>query len=552
MTLSKHTYSAALVTTQTLEEETLYKIDAVLLTAWSRPATYPNAQQGTSNSNVPIGHSGRLSVWFLRLVAGVTTGATQHVITGLTPGRKYTAALWVCNRSVALTDPTATLGASTVPVTNQWTEVRSTFVAAATTHTLTLTFTVGVAAATNQTLSFDDLMVTAWRYMHPPVETPLGIVDGVVALDESWSPFVSASLTIPLPPADVMARVDPRVKARIRLTARQEFGTSQPLSALNGATLATLSARFAGQMVLGVSATFGVGYNPEGVRPPTARTFDLAIRGRNVSRLEGDVKLTASSDEGYLMDYAPPYQLVSGTTVRDAVALALARIGAILEPGTDNAPVEINSTIWHPGVSAAEFVQPLVDAAGLRLYCDEQRRWFLTRPLHASDRALYLDERGIQQSEDVVSRDDGWFDAMTVTYRWTDVFGVAQVRHDVAAPAGYSRMGTVQYDRQWPGDGAAAALLARAEGRGQVSGVSAVSDYDAEPGALLSVSIAGFPTQTGVVSRVEWLLSNDTMAVRSRDLASTPPYSWLAQPVGLNWEDIPAGVTWLTYTPPTT
>lgn len=540
MTISKHTYAADVVYTQgTLPASVLMTDNGGNIAAWEKP--WGNTTRYVRYAG---GRSGGPYSWALILETGIATGYVTHNITGLTVGRKYTVSVWLQPSNV----PTVTLEDTSLEVfPGRWEQISTSFTATATTRTIRLTSISGVAYST--TLQFDDLKVTAHPYVLPPAVITLPLVEGTVALDESWAPYASASLTLPLPDKDVLARLDPRAKARIRITTHQSFGTSQPLSAFNGATLGALSTRYAGQTLLGISTDHGTGYNPEGVRPPTSRVLDLCVRSRIVDRVQSTVTLYATSDEGLLMDFAPDTARTSGATVRGAVNLALSSIGAVLQPGTSDGSVDSEATVWEPGVSGWDFTSPLVDAAGLRLFCDEQRRWWLVEPLQASDAALYLSAENLTQAEDMISRDEGWFDAVTVKYTWVDAAGLQVVRYDVAAPNGYSKMETVTLDRKWPGSGAAAAMLARARGRGQITSAEAVSNYDSEPGAFLRLSLPGSAVQTGVVSRVEWRLGSDDMTVQSRDLADTPPRSWLARPFGETWDSQPVGVPWVSASP---
>lgn len=552
MTISRHDYTAAVVYTQgTLPETVILTDNGASSTAWTKPWGWD-----TTYGQFPPGRSGGQYSWGLTLAQGVKTGYVTRTLTGLTIGRRYTVAIWLKPSAV----PKVTLDVGTDTVTREvfpgrWEQIACTFTATATTTVVRLTTTVTVNYTTD--VQFDDLKVIAHPYVLPPAVVPLQLEDGTVTLDESWSPYAQASLTIPTPALEILSRLDPRAKPRIRLTANQVFGTAQPLSALTARlaaaastpTLATMTALYAAQTILGISSDHGTGYNPEGVRPPTTRTWDLGIRSRTVDQLGARITLTAASDEGLLMDYAPTALGTSAPTVRAAVAMVLSRIDAVLEPGPDDGPLSADVTTWSPGVTAWDFVQPLVDAAGLRLYCDEQRRWWLVKPLQPSDTALALSAATITQAEDQISRDEGWADAYTVAYRWTDSAGLPMVRYDIAAPLGYTKMAVVNVDRRWMGDGAAAALLARAQGRGQVSQVETVSDYHAAPGALLRVSLPNAPTMTGVVSRVEWRLALDDMSTRSRDLTETPTNSWLARPAGQTWDAQPVGVSWAASTP---
>jgi len=352
---------------------------------------------------------------------------------------------------------------------------------------------------------------------------------GRVTLDESWSPYVQADLTIPLPvdPA-VLAALDPRRPgARVRLTLTQRFGSGAPIAALSaawaGMTLADVSALYAGQTLAAISEDYGRPYNASGTRPSTTRRLNLGLRAARRRRETGLLDLELASDEALLQDYAraaTTSQQPDFPTVRSAVDMALAAIGATLTPTTLTGPVEADALFWEPGVSAWDYVRPIVEAAGLRLYCDERRRWHLVEPLAATEGTLELDEATLTSHDSELLRDGGWYDAMVVTYRWTDGTGTEQVRHDVAALPDWTRCGHVEHERPYPGPGAAAALLARARARGRTDAAAAVSSYDVTPGQALDID--GDIDATGLVTRVEWSMSDDEMTVRSRDLIEDP------------------------------
>lgn len=383
--------------------------------------------------------------------------------------------------------------------------------------------------------------------------TRVPITSGTCTLDESWVPYVQASLTLPVQAPEVMDLLDPRTKGRVRLTLAQRFGSSEPLSALSadwsGLDLADVSDLYSGQTLASISARYGQPYNTFGTRASTTRRLNLGVRACAVSWTNATVALELASDEALLIDYAlvaREPQLPAAPTVRDACAMVLDAIGARLQTGATNGPLEPGSVAWEPGEHAWAYIEPLVQAAGLRLWCDEARRWHLTEPLAPTEGALSLSTAtGVTDAEEQISRNtDEWFDAVVIVYTWRDAAGVERRRVDFAAAAGYSRVHTVEIARPWPGDGAAAAMLARTRGRGRIQSASAVSSYTATPGQVLSLTTPGPLTQTGMVSRVTWDMDADLMSVRARDLIELPATSWARIPAGIRWQDIPAGTSW--------
>ncbi|GAA5205872.1 phage head spike fiber domain-containing protein [Microbacterium kyungheense] len=123
----------------------------------------------------------------------------------------------------------------------------------------------------------------------------------------------------------------------------------------------------------------------DGVRIPyeagdegdTPRLFDLSLRGREVDHTEKRVTLTLASDEALLIKYQQ-LTLDSGaraheTSLRAVCNYVLAKIGASLEAGADDADVtaywavtnmlpnpsfETNLTGWSTGFGATSFTRP--------------------------------------------------------------------------------------------------------------------------------------------------------------------------------------------------
>lgn len=387
-----------------------------------------------------------------------------------------------------------------------------------------------------------------------PDIVPLAVTDAKVTLDEGWSPYVQAELECALP-ADVES-IDPRSGApRVRLRLWQRFGESDPISVLSaawaGLTLADLTAALAGTFLSGLSATYGRPYNAFGMRPSTSRLLDLSLRARETDHAAASMHLGLSSDEGMAQDYA----LVAtspaspgSTSVRAICSWALAYIGAALTAGTVDGEVEAEAVSWAPGQSLWDYLYPLVNAAGLRLWCDEHRDWHLGTPEDGTAGGLVLSaEQSVTRADQTIDRDGRWCDAVVVKYQWTDGSNVQHTVYDTATTPGYTKTKTVTYGRPYPGPGAAAALLAREQGRGRELGMDAVSDYRAAPGQALTATLPDIPIQTGIVSSVTWRLPDDEMTVTSRALIDTPVTSWLFTPAGIAWEDVDPGVDWTEY-----
>ena len=371
---------------------------------------------------------------------------------------------------------------------------------------------------------------------------------GQVTMDESWSPYIGGQLTVPLPedPALVQA-LDPRAGARLHVRMSQQFGsafTIGDLTAGEGTSTAAWTTGLAGAPLSTWTGRYSTPYNASGSRASRIRTFDLGVRERAIDYDAGVVDLTPASDEALLQDMrnlTATRRTPTSETILAAVTMALASIGAVVVTSVPDVQLEPGSASWEPGQSAWDYVQPLVDAAGLRLWCDEGRVWHLDVPNVPEGSALAFSGGTVKRLRDTVGRDEGWYDAVHITYRWRDSSDVEQVRYDVAQLPEYSKVYAVEYSRPYPGPGAAAALLERVRGRGRSEGVAAVSNPTASPRRPLTVNLPDAPIQTGFITQVRWDLEQDEMTILTRDLTDTPPTAWVLTQG--TWQDV-AGIAW--------
>lgn len=337
----------------------------------------------------------------------------------------------------------------------------------------------------------------------------LNLVDAEVTLDEAWAPFGQATMETVLPPAWQLAQIDPRwndLRLNLTLTDGEEV-----------------------------------------------RSFDLGVRSRTVNHKDARMVLTAATDEAVLQDFAlvstSPYS-PGETFARTVVAFALSRIGATLQPGSADALIDGEASQWLPGVSAWDYLEPIIQASSLRLWCDEQRRWWLEPDAGMSNGWADLTYSGtVKAVEDEISRDtDDWYDAVVVHYSWTDAEGLDHESWDTATMPGYRKVLTLAYETKPPASGAARRVLGRAQGRGRAMSVRAISDLGVTPTMPSTITMpVGTPVQSGVVSAVTWRPATEEMEIRTRGLVDVEPASWAAVPGGVSWESIPPGVSWTDF-----
>lgn len=371
-----------------------------------------------------------------------------------------------------------------------------------------------------------------------------------VNLDESWAPYVQAEITIPLP--DDVAPFDPRDEHRVLITTRQDWGSSTPVSAISaefaGQDVSDVSAYFSGLSVAEVSALYYQPFNAFGVRSPERRRYDLMLRDRRIDRARAQMTLSLTSDEAVLIDRrhlaTVPFQ--PGTVdVRAIVSSVLIRIGASLAAGTATGVVDVDAADQQPGTTDWDYLAPLVQKANLRLWCDESRVWRLDDAEGTQPGIFQIDALDARGDDDSIERNnDDIYDAVILTYRWTDTAGAQQVAYDIATTEGWTKAREIVYDdTRYPGPGAAAGVLKRARGRGRIREIEAVAELLVTPAQAATITV-GDDTQSGFVSSVTYEWPADIMRVRTRGLVDIPLTAWLFDPPGVGWDDIPAGTDW--------
>lgn len=174
---------------------------------------------------------------------------------------------------------------------------------------------------------------------------------------------------------------------------------------------------------------------------------------------------------------------------------------------------------WEPGVSAWDFLAPIVTNVGLKLWCDENRVWRLIDPAeYALPGVLSVTGFNATEGTDTITRSDPevYCTGVIVKYRWRDTSGTQREALDSAGVAG--SVLTIDFDRPYPGPGAAAAILNRRAGQGRVQEVTALSDYSATPGMEARITLPSTADQQGVLTSVSWSLTEGLMQVGTKGL----------------------------------
>jgi len=174
--------------------------------------------------------------------------------------------------------------------------------------------------------------------------------------------------------------------------------------------------------------------------------------------------------------------------------------------------------LWRAGVSALEFIHPILQVFGLRLVCDEHRVWTLRDESYRAPGALSI-RYGVNmiEGEDTLDRQGGWFDAAVVRHTWRDENNVEQERTDAfALNTPYTRCVLFERTTPYPGPGFAEYAVRRAQGRGRDVSAVRVPDWTERAEQAVTVMLDGAPIQVGVVQQVKFLLGRDEVTISTR------------------------------------
>ena len=199
---------------------------------------------------------------------------------------------------------------------------------------------------------------------------------------------------------------------------------------------------------------------------------------------------------------------------------------------------------WMPGVSAYDFLEPIIQATGYRLWCDELGVWKLAKDWALNNQINVSPANGVKVATDTRTRNDrNYWQSVVVKYTWQDSTGVQRIAYDSAGTGDLCLF--EERNSPYPGPGAAGYILSRAAGKGRVLDLAATSNYDTSPGSILIVTLPDTPIQSGVVSSVTYNFPSGDMSITSKGLTDTPASAWVVAPPSRTWNT--ATGTWNTY-----
>ncbi|KNY07914.1 hypothetical protein [Microbacterium sp. GCS4] len=178
------------------------------------------------------------------------------------------------------------------------------------------------------------------------------------------------------------------------------------------------------------------------------------------------------------------------------------------------------SLVWSAGISGMAFLRPLLLASGLRLVCDEKRRWSTRDASYRIDGMQnYRDRVNIIRARERLSLDAAeWYDAAVYEYIWTDSDGVEQRRIDAFALTASPRkvLRVELRGTPFPGPGRAEHVVRRAQGRGRTVTVTANPTWTEQTDQALAILLEATPIQTGVAGTVTYDFGTNVVTVTSR------------------------------------
>lgn len=394
---------------------------------------------------------------------------------------------------------------------------------------------------------------------------PVEPISCVVTVDETWSPYVQATVVIPSTLAP--SWLDPRNATFLGLRLQQDFGDliyNYELTADYLGDVSNITAAFGGDVsditrayskpwnvfetalpISTVTAAYGGDvsnltaadlmevwrmsdflHSSGTFNPAPSTIFDGYLMLRSVVKdyVSGQTTLELASHEAILQDSIgfPTDLIFSFTSLRDIVNYVLQTcIGALttLQPGAaDYTYSPAYSLFWKPNQTGWDILNALVTAADLVLFCDEKGDWHLDYAYSTAGDLYLKDDDNITTLSSRIDRNSKtFFDYAVVEYRYPgevtsfQTFGTSGF--DISKDAYFLRENVKN-----PGGNAAQSLVWRAETRGLTYEVEAISNYDARPRQEMTIDVTGEPTKTAIVQSITWTLPSARMSVDIRDL----------------------------------
>lgn len=293
-------------------------------------------------------------------------------------------------------------------------------------------------------------------------------------------------------------------------------------------------------------------FSVSAVAPSGAAYMALTVRGPNaVMPLNATLDVTGCLDtegDGMETDGVTPLVYFDGDHQPDTVHYTYGWDGAANESTSTRTPIvdrSPDSLTLTPGENYLSMLTPVVNAAGLRLFCDEDGVWRLVEGISYSLPGTVTvqpsNATGMTTTVDL-TQTDIVYGSVVVKYTWVNASGNTETYYDAAGTDSPTRLVELP-NRSYPGPGAAAYLLAQGQGRGLAVSTTAMTDYSARPYQAARLIAPYSATETGVVSRVSFNLASAEMDITTRGLIDTPAGAWVLAP-DKTWSAVNPTTVW--------
>ncbi|MFZ4843012.1 hypothetical protein [Mycetocola saprophilus] len=355
----------------------------------------------------------------------------------------------------------------------------------------------------------------------------LEIINFTATIDNDWSPFVQAQLTIRRPPAADMVKLR-AINAAVWVRLIGSNQVARPLSALTadfGGKISTLP-KISGLgstdiLTARYSADVAPGLPPETLLTrPSPRRWRLFVTELDDDRPGDEISLRLASGEVLMQRYTLTQTTTyiragAGTHLEDLFQAVTAQMGlpAAIEPtGLGiSAPVS-----WEPGVTAWDFLAPLYARQDRRLSCSAEGDWE-ARTLTSSNAGSWDLDPGAILEQGWTSDPAAIVNGVLVTYTWTDADGIRRREYDTATRAGTAGQPVLTVDREtpYPGTGEAAQILRKVPATAQTVEVTALQDLYMWPGQTVPMA-AGMPSASILTTRITFTYPEGIMTLNGR------------------------------------
>lgn len=179
-----------------------------------------------------------------------------------------------------------------------------------------------------------------------------------------------------------------------------------------------------------------------------------------------------------------------------------------------------DALVWRAGVSALDFLLPLIQTAGLRLVHDGLAWTLRDEDYTAAGSTSIGYGVNLIDGSDVIDREsDLWCDAQVTRYTWTDLDGIQRQAVDAYADdPDYTLARLEEFDAAYPGPGYSEYCVRRAQQRGREVTATAQANWAATAEQPVTITLNGAPAQSGVIQSVEFDLEADQMTVTTRSV----------------------------------